>query len=98
MRNIGATWVCLNWEPPLEVNFPISYYEVIAASTVGVVQLSTSDNNTFINVTGLSSGTMYNFSIVAVIQAGEVVARSEESVPLEDIGTTTTSGMMIVFF
>lgn len=98
MQNIGATWVCLRWEPPTEVDFPISYYEIIAASAVGGVKLSTPDNNTFINVTGLNSGTKYNFSILAVIEAGEVVARSEESAPLEDIGTTAIIGMMIVFF
>ena len=30
----------------------------------------------------------YNFSVVAVIEAGEVVARSKESAVLNDIGTT----------
>lgn len=60
----------------------------------GGVQLvqnrSTLDNSTFINVTGLIHSTTYNFSVVAVIEAGEVVARSEESAVLEDIGTTAT--------
>ena len=62
----------------------------------GVWQLenrSTLNNSTFINVTGLSSGTAYNFSVVAVIQAGQVVARSVESMPLKDIQTTATTGM-----
>ena len=89
MKNIGATWVCIHWEAPTEVNFPISYYEIISASAVGDVQLSTPGSNTFVNVTGLNPGTTYNFSIVAVIQAGKVVARSEESASLEDIMTTT---------
>ena len=88
-------WVFIRWESPTEVNFPISHYDIVGASAAGDnVQLSTLDNNTFINVTGLDPGTTYNFSVVAVIQAGEVVTRSEESAPLKDIGT----GMMIFYF
>ena len=94
MQNIGVTWVLIHWESSTEVNFPISHYDIVGASVVGGVQLSTPNNNTFINVTGLNPGTTYNFSVVAVIQAGEVVTRSEESAPLKDIGTST----MIVYF
>ena len=93
VQNIGATWVNLRWEPPLEVDFPISYYEIIAASAVDDVQLFTPDNNTFINVTGLSPDTAYNLNVVAVIEAGEVLARSEQSAVLEDIMTTAVIGM-----
>ena len=94
MQNIGATWVFIRWEPPTEANFPISYYEIITSAAGDNVQLSTPGNDTFFNVTGLDPGTTYNFSVVAMIQAGEVVTRSEESAPLKDIGTTT-AGMMI---
>ena len=54
---------------------------------------STLDNSTSINVTGLNPGTTYNVSVVAVIEAGEVVARSKESAVLNDIGTTAIIGM-----
>ena len=55
---------------------------------------STLDNTTFINVTGLNPSTIYNFSVVAVIEAGEVVARSKESAVLKDIGTIAIIGMI----
>ena len=99
VQNIGTTWVRLLWLLPLVVDFPISYYEIIVAKSndIGGAQhlenRSTLDSSTFINVTGLSSGTTYNFSVVAVIQAGQVVARSVESMPLEDIQTSATAGM-----
>ena len=55
---------------------------------------STLDNSTFINVTGLNPSTTYNFSVVAVIKAGEVVTRSKESAVLNNIGTTAIIGMI----
>ena len=95
VQNIGTTWVHLLWQPPLVVDFPVSYYEVKVANDIGggAQHLETLDNSTFFNVTGLSSGTTYNFSVVAVIEAGQVVARGVESEPLEDIQTTATAGM-----
>ena len=94
VKNIGAAWVRISWQPPLEVNFPITRYEVIARDVGGVHLLNTSklDNSTIIRVAGLLRGTTYNFSVVAVSQAGEVVARSAESVPLGNI-TTATKGI-----
>ena len=56
------------------------------------MNMSTPDNNTFVNVTNLLPGTTYNFTVVAVIEAGDVIARSVESVPFDDI-TTATTGM-----
>ena len=49
--------------------------------------MSTLNNNTLVNVTDLLPGTMYNLTVVAVIEAGEVVTRGVESVPLGDIIT-----------
>ena len=93
-EDIGATWVRICWEPPFDVDFPITRYEIIARPlnnvNAMVVNMSTSDNNTFVNVTGLDPGTTYDFSVVAVIEAGDVITRGIESTPLEDIMTTTT--------
>ena len=52
--------------------------------------MSTPNNNTFINVTDLSPGTAYNFTVVAVIEVGEVVARGAESTSLDNIMTGFT--------
>ena len=94
MDNIGAIWVHICWEPPFIVDFPITHYEIIARPLdnvdATVVNMSTPDNRTFVNVTNLDPGTTYSFSVVAVIQAGEVVARGVESEPLRDIMTATT--------
>ena len=92
VQNIGATWVLIHWQPPLEVDIPISYYEVLTCDVGGVHKINTPtpNNSTFINVTRLLPGTAYNFTLVSVIQqAGEVVARSVESVPLGYITTAT---------
>ena len=95
MQNTRATWILICWEPPVEVDFPISHYEVLARDTNGIYLVNTSipDNSTFNNVTDLLHDTTYNFTVVAVIQADEVVARSAESVPLGDNITTTSVGM-----
>ena len=94
MENVGATWVRICWEPPFDVDFPISRYEIIARPLdnvdAKVVNTSTRDNRTFINITNLDPGILYNFSVVAVIEAGGVVARGVESESLGDIMTATT--------
>ena len=91
VESIGATWIQISWQPPLTIDFPISRYEVIAQATdnpdVIIRNMSTLNNNTLVNVTDLLPGTMYNLTVVAVIEAGEVVTRGVESVPLGDIMT-----------
>ena len=82
------------WDAPFEVESPISYYEVIARATdnnnAGLVNVSTTDNSTFFNVTGLLPGTTYNLTVVAVSQGGGVIARGPESTPLGNIMTDVT--------
>ena len=90
VENVGATWIQICWESPSTVDFPISRYEVIARATDLIVNISTPNNNTFVNVTDLEPGTTYNFTVVAVIEAGEVVARGIESAPLGNIMTEFT--------
>ena len=55
-----------------------------------VMNVSTPNNATFFNVTDLLPGTTYNLSVVSVIEAGELIARSIESVPLGNIMTGFT--------
>ena len=90
VKNVGATWIRICWESPFTVDFPISRYEVIARATNLIAIISTPNNNTFVNVTDLEPGTAYSFTVVAVIEAGEVVARGNESAPLENIMTGFT--------
>ena len=54
--------------------------------------MSTPNNNTFVNFTDLIPGTAYNFTVMAVIEAGEVVARGVESASLDDIIMTGFTG------
>ena len=94
VETVGATWIQICWQSPIDVNFPISRYEIIARATDNfntiIRNMSTPDNTTFVNVTRLLPGTTYNFTVVAVIEAGAVIARSVESEPLGDIMTGVT--------
>ena len=90
VEKVGPTWVQITWETPRSIDFPITHYEVIARADVIIRNMSTPNNNTFVNVTDLLPGTDYNFTVVAVIEAGEVVARSVESASLGGIVTGFT--------
>ena len=91
VENVGATWVQISWDSPLVVEFPISYYEILARAgdSVGEIirNISTPDNRTFVNVTALLPGTTYNFTVAAVIRGGNVISRGPESLPLQDVST-----------
>ena len=99
VETVGATWIQICWEPPLTVDFPISHYEVIVRAAdnpdMMIRNMSTPNNSTLVNVTDLLPGTTYNFTVVAVIEAGEVVARGFESAPFTDIITGFTGKMYI---
>lgn len=74
--SVGATWVHISWETLFNVTLAIAYYETIARATNGVVRnTSTSTNMTFVNVTGLLPGTTYNFTVIAVVQSGDVTLK-----------------------
>ena len=94
VENVGATWIQICWQSPFEVEFPISRYEIIARATDNpntiIRNMSTPDNTTFVNVTRLLPGTTYNFTVVAVIIVGELIARSVESMPLDNVMTGFT--------
>lgn len=94
MENVGATWVQITWEPPFVVEFLISSYEIIAQASDDfgeiIRNMPTPDNKTFVNVTNLLPGTTYNFTVVAVTQGGDVIARGPESLPLQDVSTEFT--------
>ena len=96
VETIGATWTQICWEAPFDVDFPISRYEIISHATDNpdtetiIRNMSTPDNTTFVNITNLLPVTTYNITVVAVIEAGDVIARSVESAPLGDIMTGFT--------
>ena len=99
VEDIGATLLRVCWTAPLEIMNPISRYEVIARPidvNARPVTVSTADNSTFVNVTGLLPGTTYNLTVVAIVEGGGVVARSQESEPLGNIMTATTGTVICV--
>ena len=70
--SIGATWAHIGWEAP-------SRDLASAVDGSGLVNVTTDNSNTSFNVTGLLPATNYSFSVVAVTEGGDVVARSNES-------------------
>ena len=91
VEGIGATWLLIYWTAPLCNEFPLSRYEVIAQPIDGdhtrPVNISTVDNRTFVNITGLHPETIYNLTVVSVIEVSDIVARSQKSVPIGNIVT-----------
>ena len=77
--SIGATWALISWTAPS--NSTISRYEILAREVdgSGLVNVTTDNNSTLFNVTGLLPATNYSLSVVAVAEGGNVVARSMES-------------------
>ena len=79
MDSTGATWALICWTAPS--NSTISRFEILAREVngSGLVNVTTDNNSTFFNVTGLLPATTYSLSVVAVAEGGDVVARSMES-------------------
>ena len=80
MDTIGATCALISWTAPSGDSM-ISRYEILAREVngSGLVNVTTGNNSTFFNVTGLLPATTYSLSIVAVAEGGDVVARGNES-------------------
>ena len=91
-----ATSLSVCWKAPFEAASPISYYLVNTTNlnnTGGMnafVVANTTNNTTFVNITGLLPGTTYELTVVAVSQGGDIVARSEASDPV--VHTTNNTG------
>ena len=92
MDSIGTTWALVSWTAPSGDSM-ISRYEILAREVdgSGLVNVTTDNNSTLFNMTGLLPATTYNFSVVAVAEGGDVVVRSVESEPQED--TTGVTGI-----
>ena len=93
VESVGATWVLICWDSPFTAESPISHYEITARpanADIAMVTVTTASNNTFSNVTGLLPGTTYELTVVAVSQGGDVIARSQESDPVQGIITGVT--------
>lgn len=66
----------LQWSAPNEKGRPIySYYEVLLVSNRGDGAINQTSEN-FINYTSLDLDRSYEFTVVAVSKAGDVVGRS----------------------
>lgn len=66
----------LQWSAPTEKGYPIySYYEVLLVSDRGDGAINQTLEN-FINYTSLDLDRSYEFTVVAVSKAGDVVGRS----------------------
>ena len=93
VESIGATWVLICWNSPFVAESPISHYEIIARASnadVAMVTVTTANSSTYFNVTGLLPGTSYELTVVAVSQGGDVIARSQESDPVQGVITGVT--------
>lgn len=66
----------LQWSAPTEKGYPIhSYYEILLVSDRGDGAINQTSEN-FLNYTSLDLNRSYEFTVVAVSKAGEVVGRS----------------------
>ena len=90
MDSIGATWALICWTVPSGDSM-ISRYEILAREVngSGLVNVTTGNNSTFFNVTGLLPATTYSLSVVALAEGGDVVARGSESEPEVDMTGVT---------
>ena len=92
MDSIGATWALISWTAPSGDSM-ISRYEILAREVdgSGLVNVTTNHNSTLFNMTGLLPATTYSFSVVAVAEGGDIVARSNESESSQ--ATTVVTGV-----
>ena len=93
VENVGATWIHVCWGRPFNAESLISRYEITARPAnvdIAMVTVTTTNNSTFFNVTGLLPGTTYDLTVVAVSQGGDVIARSQESDPVQGVITGVT--------
>ena len=88
LEEVGPTWVFLSWERSFLSSAMISFYEIVAqavnSDAAATMNISTSDDRTHFNVTGLIPGATYKISVVAVSEHGAgMTLRSLPSVPIE---------------
>ena len=96
--SIGATWALICWTAPSGDSM-ISRYEILAREVdgSGLVNVTTGNNSTFFNVTGLLPAITYSLSVVALAEGGDVVARGSESEPEVDMTGVTGVCKHIVY-
>lgn len=86
---IGTVWVA--WTAPEDNNSMITKYEImytgVTPAYVGAVNTSDSPASTFVNITGLSTGSGYTFKVRAINSFGWG-AESEES---DEVRSTESS-------
>ena len=93
-RNVGSTWIDLQWMPPLKFN---SQYEITCIDDKGIGSVTTHKDPASLraNITDLQPETTYEFVIVAVNRVGDVVVRSPPSDTLRRRTTVLGKELMI---
>ena len=57
--------VTLTWLPPLHPNGVVSFYQLQVSSSGGVFSINAANSTTIVDLSNLTSGTQYNFSVRA---------------------------------
>ena len=87
--DMKSNCIQLQWNAPTEGGSPIySYYEVLFVSNRGDGAINQT-SETFMNYTVLELDRPYEFTVVAVSKAGDVVGRSLQSDPILFTGLLT---------
>ena len=92
MESTEATSISISWKPPTANSLRVLYYLINADNSVNsiadIIQVNTTNNRTFFNVTGLLPGITYELTVVAVYtDNGVSIAMSQASSPV-----TATTG------
>ena len=95
MESTEATSISISWKPPTANSLRVLYYLINADNSVNsiadIIQVNTTNNRTFFNVTGLLPGITYELTVVAVYtDNGVSIAMSQASSPV--MATTGFTG------
>ena len=82
VESTKTTSISISWKPPTANSLRVQYYLINVNNIMNddIIQVNTTTNVTFYNVTGLLPGTTYELTVVAVyIDGGANVTMSQAS-------------------
>ena len=82
VERFAATSISISWKPPITNRLRVQYYLINVNNSMNddIMQVNTTTNVTFYNVTGLLPGTTYELTVVTVYtDGGANVAMSQAS-------------------